>query len=60
MIHKSISYQYKRDFGQVLNDQNFEHKMKKSETKTADHWKDSYENKWQKSTYSLLSILPLR
>ena len=46
LIHKNITYQYKRDFCQVLNDLNFEHKMKKSECSTKGHWTESYENKW--------------
>jgi hypothetical protein len=43
LVHKNITYQFKRELTQVLNDQAFEHTIKKSETKTSEHWNQPYE-----------------
>jgi len=55
---KNLSYTFKQDFIQTVNDTNFEHKIKKSETPTDNFWKTSQKEKWGKSTLSGLFKKP--
>lgn len=55
---KNLSYTFKQDFVNTVNDTRFEHKIKKSETPTDNFWKTSSKDKWAKSTLSGLYKKP--
>lgn len=48
--NRDLSYRYSEDFVRRLNETKYEEKMKHSNTKTSDHWKNTYDEKWGKST----------
>jgi hypothetical protein len=58
IINKSLTFTFRQDFAQQLNNSNFEHKIKKSEAPTATFWKTSFQDKWAKSTLSGLFKKP--
>jgi len=55
---KNLSYTFKNDFVNTVNDTKFEHKIKKSEAPTDNFWKTSTKEKWSKSTLSGLYKKP--
>jgi hypothetical protein len=48
--NRDMSYKFNDDFVKCLNETQYEEKMKKSNTKTSDHWGNTYDERWNKST----------
>lgn len=58
IVNRNLTYTYEPNFAKSLNFTEYEKKMKKSLTKTKDHWGESYEQKWANSTLSSLINKP--
>ena len=54
VVNRDLTYQFNKDFEHRVNDVGYEEKMKKSNTKTSDHWGSTYDQKWNKSTLGSL------
>jgi len=55
---KTLSYNYKADLVQQVNNLNFEKKIKRSVTPTSSFWKNTQQEKWNSSTLSKLYKVP--
>jgi nucleoid DNA-binding protein len=58
IVNRNLTYTYKQDFSQTLNETNFESKIKKAETSTASYWQTSMQDKWTASNLSQLFKQP--
>jgi len=56
--NRNLSYNYKTDFNQGLNQTSFESKIKKAEVSTSSFWKTSMQQKWTSSNLSQLFKQP--
>jgi hypothetical protein len=54
IVDRDLKATFKPGFGGSLNDKEFEGKMRKSDTETSQHWKQTYSEKWAKSSLSKL------
>lgn len=50
VVNRDLTYRYNDEFVKRLNQTKYEEKMKHSNTKTSDHWAQSYDEKWKQST----------
>lgn len=44
--NRDLSYKFNEEFSNRINEKSYEDKMKKSITKTSDHWGQTYDQKW--------------
>jgi len=58
IINRSLSYSYRQDFSQTLNQTSFESKIKKAEVSTSSHWTTTMKDKWSQSNMSALFKQP--
>lgn len=56
--NRNLTYSYDSGFANNLNTTEYEKQMKKSITKTKDHWGQSYDQKWGNSNLSGLITKP--
>eukprot|EP00331_Platyophrya_macrostoma_P030095 CAMPEP_0176437154 /NCGR_PEP_ID=MMETSP0127-20121128/18436_1 /TAXON_ID=938130 /ORGANISM="Platyophrya macrostoma, Strain WH" /LENGTH=269 /DNA_ID=CAMNT_0017820693 /DNA_START=24 /DNA_END=833 /DNA_ORIENTATION=+ len=55
---RNLSYKYDQSFVEALNRNDYEQKLRRSDTRTPDHWKTTYMNKWMNSTLSTMLKKP--
>jgi hypothetical protein len=53
-----LTYTYAGNFGNQLNNTEYEKNLKKSLKETKQHWQEGYDEKWQKSTLSQMIQKP--
>jgi len=58
IVNRNLSYSYKQDFAQTLNQTSFESKIKKAEVSTSSHWEKTTQEKWSSSNLSQLFKQP--
>jgi len=58
IVNRNLSYNYKQDFSQTLNQTAFESKIKKAEVSTASFWQATSQDKWASSNLSQLFKQP--
>jgi len=58
IVNRNLTYSYKQDFSQTLNDTAFESKIKKAEVSTASFWQNTSQEKWATSNLSQLFKQP--
>jgi len=58
ITNRNLSYSYKQDFSQTLNQTSFESKIKKAEVSTSSHWTNTMKDKWAQSNMSTLFKQP--
>mmetsp|Transcript_33508 Transcript_33508/g.39014 ORF Transcript_33508/g.39014 Transcript_33508/m.39014 type:complete len:300 (+) Transcript_33508:36-935(+) len=55
---RNLTVKYNETFSSSLNKSNFETKLRKSDQKTGDHWRTSFQEKWMNSTLGTLLKKP--